>query len=44
MYVAFSKRSKCAALKAGFAADIKTAVDNGTVRRLLEAADKSGGE
>ena len=44
MYVAFSKRSKCGALRAGFADEIKTAVDNGTVRRLLEAADKGAGE
>lgn len=43
-YVAFSKKSKCgAALRAGFAAEIKTAVDNGTVRRLLDAANKSPG-
>jgi len=40
MYVAFSRRSKCAALRASFAAEIKTAVDNGTVRALLEAAEK----
>jgi polar amino acid transport system substrate-binding protein len=40
MYIAFSKRSKCAALQAGFATEIKTAVDNGTVRALLEAAEK----
>ena len=43
MYVAFSKKSKCAALQARFAADIKTAVDNGTVRQLLETVDKSPG-
>ncbi|MGZ5842431.1 MAG: substrate-binding periplasmic protein [Xanthobacteraceae bacterium] len=44
MYAAFSRQSKCAAaLRAGFAAEIKTAVDNGTVRRLLEAANKSPG-
>ncbi|HEY6832874.1 MAG TPA: transporter substrate-binding domain-containing protein [Pseudolabrys sp.] len=42
MYVAFSKKSKCGAtLQAGFAADLKIAVDSGTVRHLLEAADKS---
>ena len=43
MYVAFSKKSKCGALRAGFAAEIKTAVDNGTVRRLLEAAGEGPG-
>ncbi|MGZ5803791.1 MAG: substrate-binding periplasmic protein [Xanthobacteraceae bacterium] len=43
MYVAFSKKSKCGALRAGFAAEIKTAVDNGTVRRLMDAANKSPG-
>ena len=40
MYVAFSKRSKCGALQAGFAAEIKKAVDSGKVRELLAAADK----
>jgi hypothetical protein len=40
MYVAFSKQSKCGALRAGFSAGIKTAVDGGTTRQLLEAADK----
>ena len=44
MYVAFSKRSKCGALRAGFAKEITKAVDDGTVRRLLEAADKSEGQ
>lgn len=45
MYVAFSKQSKCGAtLRAGFATEIKTAVDSGMVRQLLEAADKSAGE
>jgi polar amino acid transport system substrate-binding protein len=43
MYVAFSKRSKCGALRAGFSADIRTAVDGGAMRQLLEAADKSLG-
>lgn len=43
MYVAFSKRSKCTALRAGFAPAIETAVDNGTVRDLLEAAAKTPG-
>ncbi len=42
MYVAFSKQSKCGAtLRAGFAADIKAAVDSGKVRKLLEAATES---
>jgi polar amino acid transport system substrate-binding protein len=41
MYVAFSKHSQCTALRAGFAPAIKTAVDNGTVRELLEAAGKT---
>jgi polar amino acid transport system substrate-binding protein len=41
MYVAVSKQSKCGAtLRADFAADIKTAVDSGRVRQLLEAAEK----
>ena len=44
MYVAISKQSKCGALRAGFAAQIKTAVDNGAVRRLLEAATESAGQ
>ncbi len=39
MYVAFSKRSKCGALRSGFSAGIKTAVDGGAMRQLLEAAD-----
>jgi polar amino acid transport system substrate-binding protein len=41
MYVAFSKQSKCGALRNGFSAGIKTAVDAGAMRPLLEAADKS---
>jgi polar amino acid transport system substrate-binding protein len=42
MYVAFSKKSKCGAtLRAGFAADIKAAVDSGKVATLLAAATKS---
>ena len=42
MYVAFSKRFKCgAALRTGFAADIKAAVDSGLVRQLLETAGKT---
>jgi polar amino acid transport system substrate-binding protein len=45
MYVAFSKQSKCVApLQAAFAADLKTAVDSGMVRQLLDAADKRAGE
>ena len=40
MYVAFSKQSKCGALRAGFGAEIKTAVDGGKVRALLKAAEK----
>jgi polar amino acid transport system substrate-binding protein len=43
MYVAFSRRSKCAALRAGFATEIEAAVDNGTVRKLLEAAEIEAG-
>jgi polar amino acid transport system substrate-binding protein len=43
MYVAFSKRSKCGALRTGFSAGIQTAVDGDTIRQLLEAADKSLG-
>ena len=43
MYVAFSKKSKCGALRAGFADEIKTAVDDGTVRRLLGAAGEGQG-
>ena len=43
MYVAFSKTSKCGALRAGFGAKIKKAVDGGAVRRLLEMAGKSPG-
>jgi polar amino acid transport system substrate-binding protein len=42
MYVAFSKQSKCdAMLRAGFAAGIKSAVDSGAVRQLLDAATRS---
>ena len=41
MYVAFSKRSPCSALQRSFAAQIKAAVDNGTVTQLLKAAEKS---
>lgn len=43
MYVAVSKQSKCAGLKAGFGAEIKKAVDGGEVRKLLEAAEKRVG-
>ena len=41
MYVAMSKQSKCGALRAGFAKAIKAAVDDGTVRRLLDAATEA---
>lgn len=44
MYVAFSKRSKCGALQAGFSSGIKMAVDSGAMRRLLETADKNLGQ
>lgn len=44
MYVAFSKKSKCNALQAGFATGIKTAVDDGTVKRLLEATNEALGQ
>ena len=44
MYVAFSKQSKCGALRTGFSAGIKAAVDGGAMRQLLDAADKSLGE
>jgi hypothetical protein len=44
MYVAFSKQSKCGALRTGFSAGIKTAVDADAMRQLLEAADKSLGQ
>jgi polar amino acid transport system substrate-binding protein len=43
MYVAFAKQSKCAGLKAGFAAEIKKAVAGGAVRKLLAAAEKRAG-
>lgn len=43
MYVAFSRRSRCGALRAGFGAEIKAAVGDGTVVKLLEAAEKSAG-
>ena len=43
MYVAFSKKSKCGALQAGFSSGIRTAIDGGAMRQLLEAADKSLG-
>ena len=41
MYVAFSKQSRCGALRAGVSAGIRTAVDDGAMRQLLEAAAKS---
>jgi polar amino acid transport system substrate-binding protein len=40
MYVAFAKQSRCGALRAGFSAGIRTAVDGGAMRQLLQAADK----
>ncbi len=43
MYVAFSKKSKCGALRPGFADEIQTAVDDGTVRRLLGGASEEPG-
>ncbi len=43
MYVAFSKKSKCGALRPGFAADLKAAVDDGTVAKLLKAAERRKG-
>jgi polar amino acid transport system substrate-binding protein len=44
MYVAFSKQSRCGALRTGFSAGIRTAVDGGATRQLLEAVDKSLGQ
>jgi len=44
MYVAFSKQSKCGALRTGVSAGIRTAVDGGAMRQLLEAADRSLGQ
>jgi polar amino acid transport system substrate-binding protein len=44
MYVAFSKQSKCGALRTGFSAGIKTAVDADTMRQLLAATDQSLGQ
>ena len=41
MYVAFSKQSKCGALQPGFSSGIKAAVADGTVRRLLDEANKA---
>jgi len=43
MYVAFSRQSKCAGLKPGFAAEIRKAVDGGEVAKLLAAAEKRVG-
>ena len=43
MYVAFSKQSKCGSLRDGFAAGIKAAVDDGTVRKLLEIPNSDAG-
>ena len=44
MYVAFSKQSKCGALRTGFSDGIRTAVDGGAPRQLPEAVDKSLGQ
>ena len=44
MYVAFSKKSSCGALQTGFAEAIQTAVDDGTVQDLLEAANSNVGK
>lgn len=42
MYVAFSKKSKCyETLKSGFSEKIKAAVEQGAVKRLLDAAEKT---
>jgi polar amino acid transport system substrate-binding protein len=43
MYAALSKQSKCGALRTGFSAGIKAAVDASAMRQLLEAADQSLG-
>ena len=43
MYVAFSRQSKCAGLKPGFAAEIRKALDGGEVAKLLAAAEKRVG-
>jgi polar amino acid transport system substrate-binding protein len=41
VYVAFSKKSKCyQALSSGFAARLKAAVEQGTVRQFLDSAEK----
>ena len=44
MYVALSKQSKCGALRAGFAAEIKKAVAGGAVKKLLAKAEKLAGK
>jgi polar amino acid transport system substrate-binding protein len=42
MFVAFSKRSKClAALKDGFSRLLKSDIDGGKMKRLLETADRT---
>lgn len=41
MYVAFSKKSKCGALRSGFSSAIAAAVKTGAMHPLLDAADKS---
>lgn len=43
MYVAFSKQSKCGALKSGISAGIRSAVEDGAMQRYLEAAHESIG-
>ena len=41
MFVAFSKKSKCyEALRVGFAENIRADVEQGTVKNLLDAANK----
>jgi hypothetical protein len=44
MYAAFSKQSRCGSLRPGFSDGIRTTVDDGATRQLLEAADKSLGQ
>jgi hypothetical protein len=42
MYIAFSKKSKCyASLSEGFAANIKTNVEQGKVKQLLDSAQST---
>ena len=44
MFVAFAKKSRCGALRAGFAAQLKAAVDGGKVPPLLKAADRKAAQ